>query len=283
MTQSGHASARTDAALLYRGDVMHARLKPMGHRFVYRVLNLLIDLDRLDEANRQSGLFAVNRRGLYSFHERDHGPRNGSSLIAYVRSVAASSGIDLTGGKVQLLCYPRLLGYVFNPISIYYCFTRDGSLALLIYEVRNTFGEMHSYVCPVRPGEATGSGIRQERDKRLYVSPFIGMEMRYRFRMTAPGSAVKVRILETDHEGPLLAAAFHGHRLPLTTPHLLAAFFALPFVTLKVLGGIHYEAARLWLKGARLHPRPQRAVNPEPDSQPRPAVLMVPDRSGSRS
>ena len=109
-----------DAATLYRGNVMHARLKPVGHRFVYRVLNLLIDLDRLPEADRQSRLFGVNRRALYAFHERDHGPRDGTSLAAYVRDVAAGEGVDLTGGRIWLLCYPRLLGFVFNPLSIYY-------------------------------------------------------------------------------------------------------------------------------------------------------------------
>lgn len=255
------------AALLYRGDVMHARLKPMSHRFVYRVLNLLIDLDRLDEADRQSRLFAVNRSGLYSFNERDHGPRDGAPLAAYVRALAANAGVDLSGGRILLLCYPRLLGYAFNPLSVYYGYRADGTLALLVYEVRNTFGEYHSYVCPVLPGEVHAGGVRQVRNKSLYVSPFIGMDMRYRFRLTAPGEDLKIRILETDSKGPLLAATFHGRRHPLTSPHLLAAFLSLPFVTLKVIGGIHYEAARLWLKGARLVPRPQRGSNPPPTSQ----------------
>ncbi len=163
------------AAFLYRGDVMHARLKPMSHRFVYRVLNLLIDLDRLDEADRQSRLFGVNRGALYSFHERDHGPRDGSPLAAYVRALAANAGVDLSGGRILLLCYPRLLGYAFNPLSVYYGYRADGTLALLVYEVRNTFGEHHSYVCPVLPGEVGAGGIRQARNKRMYVSPFIGM------------------------------------------------------------------------------------------------------------
>ena len=100
----------SDAAALYFGDVMHARLKPTGHRFSYRVMSLLIDLDRLDEANRQSALFGVNRAALYSFHEKDHGPRDGSSLRAYAERCAAAEGIDLHGGRVELLCYPRLLG-----------------------------------------------------------------------------------------------------------------------------------------------------------------------------
>lgn len=263
-------------ASLYRGEVMHARLKPMGHRFAYRVLNLMIDLDRLDEAGLQSALFGVNRRALYSFHERDHGPRDGTSLAAYARATAAAAGIDLPQGRILLLCYPRLLGYAFNPLSVYYCYRADGELALLIYEVRNTFGESHSYVCPVQPGEASAAGIRQARDKRFYVSPFIGMQMRYHFRITRPGEALKIRILETDPDGPLLAATFSGRRQALTTTHLIAAFLALPFVTLKVVWGIHYEAARLWLKGARLHPRPPRATAPQPVAQRHP----VPESPG---
>ncbi len=141
------------AAALYVGEVMHARLKPMGHRFSYRVMSLLIDLDRLTEADRQSRLFGVNRAALYSFHETDHGARDGSPLRAYAQRCAAEHGIDLSGGRVLLLCYPRLLGYTFNPLSVYFCYRASGELALLIYEVRNTFGDIHAYVLPVKPGE----------------------------------------------------------------------------------------------------------------------------------
>src|SRR5215470_20425528 len=150
-------TSNTDAkaASLYFGNVMHARLKPRSHRFSYRVVSLLIDLDRLDEADRQSALFGVNRAALYSFHEADHGERDGSALRAYVGRRAAGHGIDLSGGKVLLLCYPRLFGYTFNPLSVYFCHRADGTLALIIYEVRNTFGDAHSYVLPVRAGEVS--------------------------------------------------------------------------------------------------------------------------------
>src|ERR1700745_4412413 len=134
---------KVDAAALYFGDVMHARLRPVGHRFTYRVMSLLIDLDRLDEADRQSALFGVNRPALYSFHEKDHGERDGSSLRAYAARCAAAHGVDLTGGCVRLLCYPRLLGYTFNPLSVYFCHRADGRLALIIYEGRHTLGEIH--------------------------------------------------------------------------------------------------------------------------------------------
>jgi DUF1365 family protein len=248
-----------DAAALYFGEVMHARLKPMGHRFSYRVMSLLIDLDRLEAADRQSRLFGVNRAALYSFHEADHGMRDGSSLRAYAQRCAAAHGIDLTGGQVLLLCYPRLFGYTFNPLSAYFCTRGDGRLALIIYEVRNTFGDIHAYVLPVKPGELSDAGVRQQQEKLFYVSPFVEMAMRYHFRVSPPGQTVKLRILETDREGPLLAATFHGQRHALTTAALLRSFFALPLVTFKIVAAIHWEALRLWLKRARLVPRPHTA------------------------
>jgi DUF1365 family protein len=249
-----------EAAALYFGEVMHARLKPMGHRFSYRVMSLLIDLDRLSEADLLSRLFGVNRAALYSFHEADHGERDGSSLRAYAQRCAAKHEIDLAGGRVWLLCYPRLLGYTFNPLSVYFCHRADGALALLIYEVRNTFGDIHAYALPVRAGEISAAGIRQQQDKLFYVSPFVEMAMRYHFRISPPGENVKLRILETDREAPLLAATFHGRRRALTTRALLRAFFALPLVTLKIVVAIHWEALRLWVKGARLVPRPNPAT-----------------------
>ena len=203
---------KPEAAALYLGDVMHARLKPTGHRFSYRVMSLLIDLDRLDAADRQSRLFGVNRAALYSFHESDHGERDVSSLRSYVQRRAAELGIDLTGGKIVLLCYPRLLGYTFNPLSVYFCHRADGTLAMLIYEVRNTFGEIHSYALPVTPDQISEAGVRQEQDKLFYVSPFLDMAMRYHFRVRPPDDCVKLRILESDTDGPLLAATFIQHR-----------------------------------------------------------------------
>lgn len=244
------------AASLYLGNVMHARLKPMGHRFNYKVMSLLIDLDRLDDADRQSRLFGVNRAALYSFHESDHGDRDGSSLRAHVQRRAAEHGIDLTGGKVLLLCYPRLFGYTFNPLSVYFCSRADGTLAMLIYEVRNTFGDIHSYALPVAPGDISAAGVRQEQDKLFYVSPFLDMAMRYHFRVLPPGDCVKLRILESDEAGPILSATFSGRRRALTSKTLLRTFAALPFVTFKIIAAIHWEALRLWLKGAKLVTRP---------------------------
>jgi DUF1365 family protein len=252
-------------AALYFGEVMHARLKPIGHRFSYRVMSLLIDLDRLDIADRLSPLFGVNRPALYSFSESDHGERDGTPLRLYAQRRAAEHGIDLSGGRVRLLCYPRLLGHTFNPLSVYFCDRADGALALLIYEVRNTFGDIHAYALPVKPAEVSEAGVRQAQDKLFYVSPFLEMAMRYHFRVFPPGERVKLRILETDREGPVLAATFNGGRRALTTAALLRSLVSLPLVTFKIVAAIHWEALRLWIKGARLVPRsnsgPENARN----------------------
>jgi uncharacterized protein len=172
---------------------------------------------------------------------------------------------------VLLLCYPRLFGFTFNPLAVYFRYRAGGALALVIYEVRNTFGDIHSYILAVKSDEISAAGVRQEQEKLLYVSPFIETAMRYRFRLSPPGENVKLRILETDRAGPLLAATFHGYRRALTTAALLRSLFALPLVTFKIVAAIHWEALRLWLKGARLVPRPNTA----PPKQMRDACLAA--------
>ncbi|MEN0002225.1 MAG: DUF1365 domain-containing protein [Pseudomonadota bacterium] len=246
-----------EAALLYPGKVMHARLKQLSHRFTYRVFCALIDLDRLQDANRQSRLFSVNKRNILAFFESDHLPDKvpGESLRAYADTLLERAGVEKPD-RILLLAYPRMFGFVFNPISVYYCYDADEQLTALIYEVRNTFGERHTYVCRVMDGQLSEAGVRQERNKIFYVSPFIDMPMRYHFRMLPPGGAVKMRILETDEAGdPLLSATFSGTKAPLNSATVAGQLARLPFMTLKVVAGIHYEALKLWLKGAKFHSR----------------------------
>lgn len=249
------------AALLYPGDVMHARMKPKPHRFAYKVFCLLIDLDRLDEA-AASPLFSIGRFNLLSFRESDHGSEDRSApkghLRRHVDALLAPTGLDASGGRVLLLCYPRMLGFAFNPLSVYFVYAASGAPVAMIYEVRNTFGEMHTYVCPIENGQMNEAGIRQERDKLFYVSPFMAQEMRYRFRILPPGPRVSVRILENDAEGPILAATFTGTPRNLTSWEILKACFAMPLMTLKVVAGIHWEAAKLWFKGIAFYNRPAR-------------------------
>lgn len=252
-------------AVLYVGDVMHQRMKPFGHRFQYRVFSLSIDLDRLGEAGRLSALFSVNRRNLVSFYEDDHA--GGGDLRSHADKLLADACVERPA-KILLVCYPRIFGYVFNPLSVYYAYDERDALIALIYEVRNTFGERHSYVCPVEHGEISESGVRQTCDKLFYVSPFIGTSMHYHFRMLPPGEEIRWRILETDAEGPLLAATFAGQQKSLTSRILGYLLVTIPFLTVKIMAGIHWEALKLWLKGAVYirRPPPPPPVSMKPTS-----------------
>ncbi|MDF1609865.1 DUF1365 domain-containing protein [Hoeflea sp. YIM 152468] len=245
------------SACLYVGDVMHQRMKPVGHRFRYKVYSLLIDLDRLDDADRLSPLFSVNGANLMSFYEADHlrGTAE-TSLRRHIDTLLRDGGLEQPAARIALACYPRIFGQVFNPLSVFYAYAASGHLVALVYAVRNTFGEHHTYVCKVEPGDISPAGIRQSRSKLFYVSPFVEMETRYRFRMSVPGKQIKWRILQTDASGPLLAATYNGARKPLSSKSISACLLQIPFLPWKIVGGIHYEALKLWLKGVRYVPRP---------------------------
>ncbi|WP_438748370.1 DUF1365 domain-containing protein [Pararhizobium sp. O133] len=246
-----------DAAILYAGQVMHQRMKPVGHRFTYDVFSLMIDLDRLAEADRSSSVFSVNRRNLLSFHEKDHTGQSGMPLRAYVDQMLQEAGLRSRAARVLLVCYPRILGFVFNPLAVYYAYDENDGLCAMVYEVRNTFGEQHTYVCPIGPEDISDAGVRQQCDKIFHVSPFIPMAMRYQFRMLPPGREIRWRILETDKDGPLLAATFSGVWTPLKTGQILRLVARIPHLTFKIVAGIHWEALKLWIKGMRYIPRPE--------------------------
>lgn len=254
-TMSENGGPPAQAAVLYPGEVMHARLKPFGHRFTYGVFSLLVDLDRLAEAGRMSVLLSVNRANLASFHEADHVEQPGESIRAYADRLLAQAGVARPA-RIMLLCYPRILGYVFNPISVYFAYDAEDRLVALIYAVRNTFGERHVYVAPLADGDTSPAGVRQERSKRLHVSPFVGMDARYHFRLMPPGRVVRLRIHETENGEPLLSASFVGSMRRLTNRSLAANLLKFPLLTWKIMAGIHWEALKLWLKGARFHASP---------------------------
>ncbi|MEX0956298.1 MAG: DUF1365 domain-containing protein [Rhizobiaceae bacterium] len=245
-----------DAAVLYPGEVMHQRMRPFGHRFVYRVFSLLVDIDRLDEADRLSPLLSVNRPNVVSFREADQTDRQGETLRQFADRLLVQAGLGKPAARILLLSYPRILGYAFNPISVYFAYDDAGRLLALIYAVRNTFGERHTYVARVEPGDRTEAGIRQTRAKQFHVSPFIGMDARYHFRILPPGRTVRLRIHETEAGEPTLAATFSGRAQSLSTRTLVANLLRFPLMTWKIMAGIHWEALKLWLKGARFHKSP---------------------------
>lgn len=254
-TQSYQHEPPLSAATLYVGRVMHARLKPVLHRFEYRVFSLLIDIDKLGEADRQSFLFSVNHLNIFSFYPKDHGDLGQHSLREYVNGLFLSENLPVPA-HIFLLCYPRILNFAFNPISVYYCYNASGQVCGLIYEVRNTFGQRHSYFAPLKKGEISAAGIRQERDKLFFVSPFMDMNLRYKFRLRPPQESVSLRIIENDPEGPILSAVFWGKKLTMTSGSLMHLLWTLPFQNLKIVAGIHWEALRLWIKGMNLRNRP---------------------------
>lgn len=231
---------------LYAGTVTHQRLRPRRHRLAYRVFSLLVDLDELPSLDRRLKLFGHNRAALFSVYDRDHGDGGGTPLREFLERQLAAAGIDAAGGSIRMLCYPRILGYAFNPLTVYFCHDRDGALAAILYEVSNTFSERHLYVLPA--AEADGV-VRHSCRKEFFVSPFMPMDCRYAFRIRPPGEKLTVSIAEQDGEGPLLAAVFTGRRRPLTDGGLARALFTYPLMTFKVIAGIHWEALRLWLKG----------------------------------
>jgi DUF1365 family protein len=244
------------AGVLYLGEVMHARLKPFGHRFVYSVFSLLVDIDRLAELGRLTWLLKVNRRGLSSFYESDHVEVEGETLRDFADRLLAGAGIVKPAARILLLAYPRVLGYVFNPISIYFCYDEADTLIALIYAVRNTFGERHTYVAPIEAGDLSPSGVRQTRTKIFHVSPFIQMGARYHFHIMPPGKVVRLRIHETANDEALLSATFAGESRSLGTGQLAACLLKFPLMTWKIVAGIHWEALKLWLKGARFRSSP---------------------------
>ncbi|WP_332656854.1 DUF1365 domain-containing protein [Brevundimonas sp.] len=239
----------SDASALYLGGVMHQRLRPRRHRLERRVFWLLLDLSELDGLDRRLRLFSRNRWNLFSFFDRDHGDGSGRPLRAQVEARLAAIGVDLAGGAVRLLTMPRVLGFVFNPISVYYCHAADGRLAALSYEVTSTFGERHCYDLAVADAGADAEPFRQSCAKALYVSPFLDMDMTYRFRGRAPGERVGLTVGCADARGPLLTATLWGRRRPLADRALVGAALAFPLMTLKVAAAIHWEALILWLKG----------------------------------
>jgi uncharacterized protein len=262
-TMSANGPPPQAAAVLYPGKVMHHRLKPFGHRFAYTVFSLLVDIDRLDEVRRVSWLLSVNRGNLVSFWEKDHVERGDETLRAYADRLLAGAGLSKPAARILLLAYPRILGYAFNPISVYFAYDEDDTLIALIYAVRNTFGERHTYVAPVEDGDLSEAGIRQTRTKIFHVSPFIDMGTRYNFRILPPGRTVRLRIHETEKGEALLSATFTGDAKNLGTAALSACLLKFPLMTWKIMAGIHWEALKLWLRGARFHRSPPP---PEPVS-----------------
>ena len=238
---------------LYAGSVMHRRVRPRAHRLRYRVFWMLLDLDEIESLPRHLWLFSHNRFNAVSFFDRDHGDGSGRPLRTQVEEHLKLVGVE-SGGTIKLLCMPRVFGYGFNPLSVYFCYQTDGALAAILYEVHNTFRQRHWYL--IRVDRVAGPVVDQHCNKLFYVSPFMDMDMSYTFRVALPDERIALAIRAADNDGVLLVAALSGNRRPLTDGSLLRLLVTYPLLTLKVVAAIHWHALRLLLKGMRPRVRP---------------------------
>jgi DUF1365 family protein len=230
------------SAELLTGRVMHRRLRPVQHHFSYGVFFLRLPLTQLAKAG-----IALNRPALCSFYFRDHGARDGSHPLAWIRALLAREAIE-ADGEIWLQCFPRVLGYVFNPVSFWFCEDRDGRLKAVLAEVNNTFGERHTYLLRVE-------GALEAR-KVFHVSPFFPVAGHYRFRFDEHAGRRLARIDYFDEAGPLLYTSISGRPQPLTRARLAAACLTHPFMTFAIMARIHWQALRLWLKRVPFFAKP---------------------------
>ena len=246
----------------YECDVFHRRLRPKRHEFLYRVFYFCLDLDDLERARRTLKFFGVNRPNLYSLWDKDHFQYGGEvrPIADNVREFLRRSGCALDdGGTILMLCFPRMLGYVFNPVSIYFCFRDDGSPHASVVEVGNTFRELKPYLVPRMPDGKCDFEARAP--KEYYVSPFSPVDLEFRFRFHLPDEKLRVYIDEYDAEGKVLLSTLTGKRREMTFANLSLLTAKFPLVTLKVIFLIHWQALRLWMKKIPFFWKESRAEN----------------------
>ena len=229
---------------LYNGTVVHKRFKPKKHFFKYRVFSLLLDLSELNHLDKNIYFFSYNSFNLISFFDKDHGERDGSSLKLWVRKKLDEAGIANNIKNINLLCYPRIFGYVFNPLSIFFVFDKYSSLIAIMYEVKNTFGEQHTYIFKTKDNNL----IKNHCDKKFHVSPFMDLNSTYNFKILKPGKKLSIVIDQRDKEGKLLFASQDGKKIELNSKNLIISYLKHPLMTFKIISAIHFEALRLWLK-----------------------------------
>ena len=232
---------------IYNGTVIHKRFKPKIHFFKYKVFSLLIDLSDLNYLNKKISFFSYNSFNLISFFDKDHGDRDGSSLIDWVKKNLMKNNINSENIKIKLLCYPRIFGYVFNPLSVFFVYDQNENLISILYEVKNTFGEQHTYIF-----KAENNNLLQHNcSKKFHVSPFIEMNCNYFFRILRPSEKISVVIDQYQLNEKILFASQDGKRVDFNSKELLKSYLKHPLMTFKIISAIHFEAFKLWIKGIR--------------------------------
>ncbi|MGJ8527189.1 DUF1365 domain-containing protein [Maritalea sp.] len=238
---------------IYKGTVTHKRLRPVKHGLSYGVFNLLLDCDEIDDLAGKLKFFSHNKPNLVSIYDKDHG--DSKQLGAYLRELAKSAVPETSIASFKMLAYPRVFGYAFNPLTVYFGLDDDGKIRLMVYEVNNTFGQRHTYVIPAE--QRPDGMIWQNCEKQFYVSPFNDVSGNYTFHVTPIAEKLTVGVALRDNDGPILNAFFAGHRQPFSDGQLIKAIIGTGWMTVKVMAGIHIEALKLWFKGMKIKPRPE--------------------------
>ena len=243
---------------IYIGNVIHKRFKPKVHFFKYKVFSILLDLSEINLLDKSLKIFSYNKFNIISFYDLDHGPRDGTSLKEWVIKNLIENKINTEEIKIKLLCYPRIFGYVFNPLSVFFIYNKKSELISILYEVKNTFGEQHTYIFKINENDNL---IKNTCKKKFHVSPFIEMNCTYFFKILKPNNKISLIIDQYDDEGKLLYASQDGKAKDFNEKNLIISYISHPLMTLKIIAAIHYEALKLWLKGIKIIKRKLKIKN----------------------
>ena len=235
-------------SFIYTGNVVHKRFKPKIHFFKYKVFSLLIDLSEIHLLDKELKTFSYNKFNIISFYDKDHGARDGSSVENWVKENLKKNNINTSDIQIKLLCYPRILGYVFNPLSVFYIYDKNSNLISILYEVKNTFGEQHTYIFKT---DINNNLVQHMCKKKFHVSPFIEMDCVYFFRLLKPGNKISIIIDQNDKEGKILYASQDGVKSEITNSNITKSYLKHPLMTFKIILAIHFEAFKLWSKGIK--------------------------------
>ncbi|XDD48566.1 DUF1365 domain-containing protein [Leptospira sp. WS39.C2] len=235
---------------MYEADVFHKRTAPTENKFRYKIFNFYLDLEEIDQLSHKSAIFSRNRWNLFSFYDRDHLQFGKTTIYENVKTFLEASGVKVPIGKIFLLTNLRVLGYVFNPVSFYFCFDQKGEPIVAIAEVGNTFGEIKPYIGWFQKANGTiaNPDVYIREQKQFYVSPFIPLDSEFEFRLNLPNEKLQIGVDSYEEGKRILITSFIGKKIPFQSKYLLKLFIQFPFITVKIITLIHWQAFKLWIK-----------------------------------